>query len=338
MKKIKVQSLPIYRVIKDIAHCLEVPYEENCGEYRVELPPHAGKGIIRGIDFDGGLGIIIYDCYFEEHYEFHFVVNEVHPLKFLYCLEGVLHHRFQNNKNNNTIQKFQSAIIASQSSNGHVLHFPKKTHIRVGSLEINRDKFEHKVQCELNNLSPELQELFRDKMALNEFYHNGLFSLEISLLFDKIETFDSNDFVRRIFLEGQAYEILTQQILQYHSDVSKDGTVSLLRSSELTLIEQAAKRIREDLTEFSTIEKLAEEVGINVNKLQQGFKHLYRTTVNGYLQEKRMEMARNLMNNTDFNMSEITEMIGLSSKSYFSKSFKETYGILPSEFRKKNQE
>ena len=337
MKKIKVQSLPLYEVIKDIATCLNVPYEENCGEYRVELPAKIGKGVIRGINFDGGFGIIIYDCYVEEDYEFHFVVDEVHPLKFLYCLEGKLHHRFQENKNNNTIQQFQSAIVASESNNGHVLHFKGKTAIKVGSLEVDRDKFQQKMHCELKNLSPELQNLFLDKMALKEFYHNGYYSLQTAQLFEKIETFENNDFIRRIFLEGQAYEMLTQQIIQYHCDICDDGNLTLLRSSELSLIEQASKKIREELSEFETIEKLAEDIGINVNKLQQGFKHMYKTTVNGYLQEKRMDLARTLLGNTDYNMSEIAEKVGLSSKSYFSKTFKETYGILPSEFRKKRR-
>ena len=334
MNKIKVQSLPLYEVIKDISTCLQIPYEENCGEYRVELTENIGRGVIRRINFDGGFGIIIYDCYFEEDHEFHFVVDEVHPLKFLYCLEGTLYHRFQENKINNNINKFQSAIVASESNNGHVLYFKGKTEIKVGSLEVDRNKFQKKMHCELKNLSPELQTLFMDKMALNEFYHDGFYSLQTAQLFEKIESFENNDFVRRIFLEGQAYEMLTQQIIQYHCDICDDGSVSLLRSSELSLIEQASRKIRDNLSEFETIEKLAEEVGLNVNKLQQGFKHMYQTTVNGYLQEKRMELARNLLDNTDYNMSEIAEKVGLSSKSYFSKTFKETYGILPSEFRK----
>ncbi|WP_432412907.1 helix-turn-helix domain-containing protein [Rasiella sp. SM2506] len=337
MIKIEVQSLPLFEVIRDIAAAFEVDYQENCGEYHVDIPSNLGEGFIKGINFDGGFGILIYQCKFNDDLEFHFVVDHIHPLKFLYCLNGVLHHRFQDSENNNTIEQYQSSIVASKSTNGHILHFTADTYIQVGSLEVDREKFKNKVNCELRSLSPELKKLFLDSMALNEFYHNGYYSLQIADLFTKIQSFENNDFIRRIFLEGQAYSVLTHQIVQYHDDISEEDKSSVLRSYEILQIKKAAKLIDYDLADLDSVEKIAEEVGLNINKLQLGFKHLYQTTVNGYVQQKRMVLARNLLNNTDYNISEIVGKIGLSSKSYFSKIFKETYDISPSEYRKNNK-
>tara|TARA_R100000501_G_scaffold14536_3_gene26245 strand:+ start:16976 stop:17368 length:393 start_codon:yes stop_codon:yes gene_type:complete len=87
MKKIEVHSLPLYEVIRDIADAFKVKFKENCGEYHVNVPKRLGEGYIKGINFDGGFGILIYDCTFKEDIEFHFVVNDIHPLKFLYCLK-----------------------------------------------------------------------------------------------------------------------------------------------------------------------------------------------------------------------------------------------------------
>lgn len=337
MRKIKVQSLPLFEVIQDIANAFNVTYQENCGEYHVDIPKKVGKGFIKGINFDGGFGILIYQCTFKQDIEFHFVVDKVHPLKFLYCLQGELEHRFQDNEDNNTIEQYQSAIVASKSTNGHILHFKAETDIQVGSLEIDREVFQNKIDCELKSLSPELKTLFSDKMALTEFYHNGFYSLQIADLFRKIETFENNDFVRRIFLEGQAYDILTQQIVQYHDDINEDNGGGILRSYEVSMIQKATDIIDYGLADLDSIEDLAQEVGINPNKLQQGFKHLHGTTVNGYIQHRRMIYAKTLLNNTDFNISEIVEKLGLSSKSYFSKIFKETYQISPSEYRQNNK-
>lgn len=50
-----------------------------------------------------------------------------------------------------------------------------------------------------------------------------------------------------------------------------------------------------------------------------------------------MILARNLLNSTDYNISEIVSKIGVSSKSYFLKIFKETYDISPSDYRKNNK-
>ena len=334
MTKIEVQSLPLYEVIRDIADAFNVAYEENCGEYHVSIPEHLGSGFIKGINFDGGFGILIYQCNFKDDMEFHFVVDKVHPLKFLYCLKGKLFHRFQDSEQNNCIEQYQSSIVASKSTNGHILHFNAHTEIQVGSLEVDREQFQNKVNCELRSLSDELKQLFTDKLALNEFYHSGYYSLQIADLFEKIQSFENNDFIRRIFLEGQAYNVLTHQIVQYHDDINDEEGSSVLRSYEIAQIKKAAKLIDQDLADLDSIEKIAEDVGLNINKLQLGFKHLYQTTVNGYIQQKRMILARNLLNNTDYNISEIVTKIGLSSKSYFSKIFKETYEISPSEYRK----
>lgn len=337
MIKINVQSLPLFEVIKDIASAFNTTFEEHCGEYHLTIPQAIGEGYIKGINFDGGFGIIIYQCTFNEDVEIQFIVNKVHPLKFLYCLKGGVHHRFQDAKETNIIEQYQSAIVASESYNGHILHFQAKVETQIGSLEIDREKFQDKVNCELNDLDPQLRSLFTDHTAKSQFYHNGYYSLHTADLFSQIETFENNDFVRRIFLEGQAYEILTHQILQYHDDLNEDTNRSVLRQSEMVLVRNAANRIKYDLSELDTVEGIASEIGINPNKLQIGFKHLYGMTVNSFIQQTRLELAKSLLRNTDYNISEIVEKVGLSSKSYFSKIFKETYNITPSEFKKRNK-
>ncbi|GEQ87013.1 hypothetical protein ULMS_25210 [Patiriisocius marinistellae] len=336
MRKIAVQSLPLLEVITDISQALSISYQENCGEYHLDLPPDVGEGYIKGINFDGGFGIIMYKCNFKEDVEFHFVVDDVHPLKFLYCLVGELHHRFQDGKENNSIEQYQSSIVASKNRNGHILHFKANTDIEIGSLEIDREKFKIKMDCELKNLTTELKDLFRDKDASKQFYHNGYFSLQIADLFRNTESFENNDFIRRIYLEGKAYQILTHQIIQFHDDLQDSGSRTVLRQSEIHQINKATRIIEEEINNLDNIEKIAERVGLNINKLQQGFRHMHSGTVNEYIQNTRLDLAKKLLNKTDYNISEIVEKIGLSSKSYFSKVFKERYGISPSDFRKKN--
>lgn len=337
MKQIKVQSLPLYEVIRDIAECLEIPYSENCGEYHLELPDNIGTGYIKGINFDGGFGIIMYQCTFYEDTEFQFVVDDIHPIKFLYCLEGQLNHRFQDGKENNTIYQYQSSIVASKNRNGHILHFDANVRTEIGSLEIDREKFKVKLACEMRSLTDELKALFSDTQASKQFYHNGYFSLESADLFNETQKYEDNDFIRRIFLEGQAYKILTSQIIQYHDDLNDDLNRSVLRRSELNLVKKAAILIEDNMGKLETIETIAEDVGLNINKLQQGFKHLYGSTVNEYIQQSRLDFAKKLLLKSDLNISEIVYRIGLSSKSYFSKVFKEEYGLTPSEFKKRNR-
>ena len=71
MNLIQVNSLPLKDVIRDIAEVFNISYSENCGEYLLQLPESVGEGTIRGINFEGGLGLIQYNCLFKEDMEIH---------------------------------------------------------------------------------------------------------------------------------------------------------------------------------------------------------------------------------------------------------------------------
>lgn len=62
---------------------------------------------------------------------------------------------------------------------------------------------------------------------------------------------------------------------------------------------------------------------------------MYGMTVNQYVHSHRLKQATSLLGNSDLNISEIVIKVGLSSKSYFSKIFKDTYGVTPTGYRKK---
>ena len=337
MNSIQVHSLPLKDVIRDLAKNFNTPYSENCSEYYLELPAPIGEGNIRGMNFEGGLGLIQYNCNFKEEIEIHFDVNTISPLKFLYTIEGILLHRFKNEANIHTIEQYQNAIIASSGHNGHVLHFKANQNIRVNSLEIDREKFHDKMECDINSLEDELANLFKDIHAKESFYYTGNYSLKISDILKEMLAFSGEDFARKLFLESMAYQIFTHQILQYQDDKKEAGSQVLLRSSELKQINQICSRIENDITAVPTVEILARHAGLNVNKLQEGFKNLYGLTVNNYIQKKRLEVAHSLLTQTDLSISEIVGAVGLSSKSYFSKIFKQKFDITPSDYRSKNR-
>lgn len=338
MHSIQVNSLPLKDVISDIAKIFNIPYSENCGEYLLQLPPSVGEGTIRGINFEGGLGLIQYDCLFSEDMEIHFVVNDVHPLKFLYTGSGILHHRFENEDELHEINQYQNAIVASSMQNGHVLFFKAEEKIKVNSLEIEREKFQAKMECDIKSLDDKLEQLFKDVKASGSFYYNGNYSLNIADILNQMTDFSAENFTRKLFLEGMAYQILTHQILQYQDDLMDEGSRSLLRSSEMKQVHHISSLIENNISQIPTVENLAKEAGLNINKLQEGFKKLFGSTVNNYVQKKRLDAAYNLLINTDLTISEIVNAIGLSSKSYFSKIFKEKHSISPSEFRKKQRD
>ncbi|AWX43254.1 Regulatory protein PchR [Flagellimonas maritima] len=335
MKTVQVSSLPIKDVITDIAREWDVPYTENCSIYEVLLPEKIGKGKVNGIDFNEGLGLIQYDCVFFEDTEIKFSVDKVHPLKFLFCQEGCIAHQFMNESIWHNIPQLKNAIVASSEHNGHVIQFKKNERTLLNSLELDRRKFQSKVSCELKSLGKPWNGLLNDILAKNTFYHDGFYSLELAGHFKEWSEFDNDNFIKRLYLEGLAYKILTLQIVQFQDDLRKEGNKTLLRQSELKQLLRAIDIITNQIDDLPTIESIAVQVGLNEKKLQQGFRELLGKSVNSYIREQRLLMARHLLKNTDYTLSSISSMIGYKSKSYFSKIFKVEYGLLPSEYRNK---
>lgn len=336
MKKLLVQSLPLHEVIENLAEAMNTTFTESCDQYKLVIPEEFGSGTVTGIDFESGMGIIQYDCTFNDDIELKFIVNKIHPLKFLYCLEGTVAHCFENSEESHLLKRHQNAMVASSKYNGHILHFKKNVPTKLSSLELARKQFLARAKCELQSLEPTTRKIFYDVDANKEFYYEGFYSLQLANVFERMHEFEGQEFLKRVYLEGKSYLILTRQIMQYEDDLLSTSDRKILRTSELKQIRKAAEYIDQNIHKSISIQEVSQEVGLNGNKLQSGFQRLFERSVNQYIQKQRMQLAKHLVENTDKTISEICDIVGLNSRSYFSKLFKEEYGVNPSELRQNN--
>lgn len=330
--KIYVKALPIEEIIKDLSKQFEVELQKDAGELTLELPERIGRGYIRGTSFSSGIGIIEYNVTFNQDLEIHFTINETHPLKFIFCSEGKVDHAFQENMNIHTIDTYQNIIVSSSGQNGHVLFFKSNETAKVFSLEIIRAEFQNRRNYDFKGLEPKLKKLFEDAVAREPFFYQGNYSIQAADIVEDITTKDYEGFLRSVFLEGKVYEMLSKQISQYHDDLNGNNGGTLLRRSDVEKVKKAVEIIDGDLSKNYSVDYLAKEIGTNVNKLQEGFKYMFNLTVNKYMQQVKLEAAKNMLATTDHNISQIVSMIGFNNRSYFSKIFKEKYGVSPKYF------
>lgn len=82
--------------------------------------------------------------------------------------------------------------------------------------------------------------------------------------------------------------------------------------------------------------QIAENVGISEVYLRKLFVKNLSTTVNQYIQNKRIESAKILLTETDMSITEISEKCGYSCIYYFCCSFKRKTGYTPSQYRNNN--
>lgn len=330
--RIDVKTLPVNEILEDISETLNAELKNNSGELTIEIPEKLGQGYIQGISFDSGMGYVTYNCKFYEDVEIHFSLNTVHPLKFIFCSQGSVKHCFQKDDKIHKIDTYQNIVVSSSGYDGHILYFKKDVATHVSSLEIIRSVFTHRSNYDFKDLDPTLKELFKDAVSKNHFFYQGNYSIKAADLMEDIDTKEFTGFLRNLFLEGKAFEMLVIQIAQYQDDENGENLPKILRKSDIEKVDYVAKRIQGDLSTNLTVESLAKEAGTNVNKLQEGFKYVYNLTVNKYMQHVKLEAAKEMLKLSDKNISEIVTSIGLNNRSYFSKIFKEKYGVSPKYF------
>ncbi len=338
MKKLKVTSLPIKDVIANLASELKTKPISDCDVHSLFIPDKYGEGRISGINFSSGIGILIYDCVFNSNLEISFEVNEVHPAKFLYITQGTVKHRFENDHSNHVLTQHQSAIVASSSVGGHLLSFNKAERVRICSIEINRQQFLAEMECDVKLMTNPLKEVFLDVNATKRFYHEGAYSLKLFDMLREMNDSEHSGLVQRLFLLSTASGVLREQIVQYERDLDHSPKEYLLRRNEIDLVKKAVIIINDTMAHPSNIESLAKSIGTNTTKIQQCFKLVYGTTVNGYMKNARLEKAAELLLVSDQNISDIVKQVGLMNRSYFSKLFKERYNSNPKAYRLKFKE
>ncbi|SDF59529.1 AraC-type DNA-binding protein [Dyadobacter soli] len=136
----------------------------------------------------------------------------------------------------------------------------------------------------------------------------------------------------RLLTEARVMELLSLQIAQIE-DNPRSAILSKLSDGDVKRINQAREYILSDVSFTPTLESIAMQVGINIYKLKTGFKALFGHSIFSYLREERLLLAYSEILTSDRSLTDIAYQTGFASISHFSDSFKNRYGISPSQLR-----
>ena len=105
--------------------------------------------------------------------------------------------------------------------------------------------------------------------------------------------------------------------------------------------EQFLYKVREEILsrlsdEQLGVESLAEEIGLSRSQLLRKITALTGMSVNELIRTFRLQKAAQLLEQNWGPVTQVAYEVGISNLSYFSKAFKEKYGVLPSEYSKKS--
>ena len=98
-------------------------------------------------------------------------------------------------------------------------------------------------------------------------------------------------------------------------------------------IERLDTEIQKNLQEPTfSIDTLAEIMCMSRSNFYRKIKGISGMSPNDYLKTIRLKMAAELLLQQEYRINEIYELVGFSSSSYFTKCFKEQFGVPPKEF------
>ena len=166
---------------------------------------------------------------------------------------------------------------------------------------------------------------------------NGQFSI-----LDQFESVEISSCLRNILRETELKNTGYEDICQAYMEIL---IIRLMRNTSLAIPTEpqtvftnrqcAAVRRYIDLhfKESLTLEQLAEEGHMNKYYLSHTFKREYGVSPINYMISRRIEESKYLLAETDLSMSQISQLLGFSSLSYFSQVFRRTQSVTPMEYR-----
>jgi len=144
--------------------------------------------------------------------------------------------------------------------------------------------------------------------------------------------------------EGNALNLaLTSEIYKLLSIYEEHLTGSNNRNHGIT---SGAEKILEEIREYivadpdiheCSVENLARKFRVNANTLKINFKNEYNVTLHQFVLDQVMQKARIMVLDNRYSISSIAIQLGYFDQSNFGKAFKQYFGVLPSEMRKRQE-
>lgn len=165
-------------------------------------------------------------------------------------------------------------------------------------------------------------------------------------ILDHFESMDITSCLRNILREMELKQPGYEDICQAFMEIL---IIRLMRSTGLSVPSEpqnsvanhqcaAVRRyIDHHFKESLTLDQLAEEAHMNKFYLSHAFKREYGVSPINYMISRRLEESKYLLAETDLSMSQIAQLLGFSSLSYFSQVFHRTQEITPMEYRQQNK-
>ncbi len=242
-----------------------------------------------------------------------------------YCVKGNCKFHFNNNSYTfNVLDKYAIFLYNPQQNLPINLEILPKTSLV--SIVISIEKF-HAFFSKEASYIPFLSENNKNK----KYYDNSEINPNVLFVLQQILTAKNQSAMRDLYIKGKTYELLSLHF-DGGENTNEEYCPFLVDDREVLKIRKAKDIIISKMSEPPTLQDLANEVGLNLKKLKEGFKQIYGDTVYSFLFDYKMDQARMLLESNQFNVNEVGLQVGYSTSSHFIAAFKKKFGTTPKQY------
>jgi LacI family transcriptional regulator len=118
--------------------------------------------------------------------------------------------------------------------------------------------------------------------------------------------------------------------------VSERESTEVVTLTDLT-VKSGLQFIWENYSRNIGVEDLIQHIGVSRRTLQRAFQDNLGRGINEEIRQKRLDVGKRLLLNTDDSIKEIAQRCGYNSSNYFNKAFVKSFEQTPLEYRQKNK-
>lgn len=307
-KPISINPRLFFNIVPLYGNCrVSIAYLDNCKEEKIILSQEMIPSVIYSKFSLEKIHTLFYQ---EKEKGFHFKGEKHHFWELTYVDKGIL-------------KTVVEGEMYSLNQGDFILYGPNQYHtqwadadVSVCFVTITFDmEFEESsmlVDCvfhgdsEIKNL---LYEILKEK-KINNYYTDDLILCYVKQLIIKL--------VRNLQLENKIHKLPTDM----QSNV------------ENAIVSQALDFIHKNIHLKLSVSDIADTIPISSSYLSLLFKKTTGSTLIEYVSQFRLEKSKEYLRTSSYTVSEIAALLGYSSVHYFSKQFKDYYGISPTVYAK----
>lgn len=224
-----------------------------------------------------------------------------------------------------------SMTAAIDSSQFHSLYVPGSDYslhvpVQMRNIHVEIDKSYY--ASLLGDTEPWSVDL-REKILRGEVTLNGADSIcaGMNRIVDEIFNHQLEGHLQRLLIDAKVHELIA---LQLHAVARRGRRLEVKPAkNEAELFCAIREYLQQNFLEPHSLQSICRAFAINEFKLKKGFRAYFHTTVFDYLLNLRLNHARQLLLDTDYQVREVASIVGYKNANHFSTAFKKQFGASP---------